>query len=207
MIIMVYVVRNVVNRHGEAEKVAPRCWFETSSKCSSMFLVPSLNRSDNSEQNILKILWKSIHVFFMLLTDTMKLKNVHQCDTPERPEKCLWWRLQRETFSALPAICAGNSPVTGECPAQRPVTRSFDVFFYLRLTKRLSKHGEAYDLRRHRTHNDVNVMFKTVYGAIPRISFKCHKYLFRGYRKYSRDSRHICGNKDVHQYTSVRSFW
>ena len=34
-----------------------------------------------------------------------------------------------ETFSALLAICAGNSPVTGEFPAQRPVTRSFDVFF------------------------------------------------------------------------------
>ena len=27
------------------------------------------------------------------------------------------------TFSALLAICAGNSPVTGEFPAQRPVTR------------------------------------------------------------------------------------
>ena len=44
-----------------------------------------------------------------------------------------------ETFSALLAICAGNSPVTGELPAQRPVTRSFDVFFDLRLNKQLSK--------------------------------------------------------------------
>ena len=44
-----------------------------------------------------------------------------------------------ETFSALLALCAGNSPVTGEFPAQRPVTRSFDVFFDLRLNKRLSK--------------------------------------------------------------------
>ena len=50
-----------------------------------------------------------------------------------------WWRHQMETFSALLAICAGNSPVTGELPAQRPVTRSFDVFFDLRLNKRLSK--------------------------------------------------------------------
>ena len=40
-----------------------------------------------------------------------------------------------ETFCA---ICAGNSPVTGEFLAQRPVTRSFDVFFDLRLNKRLS---------------------------------------------------------------------
>ena len=44
-----------------------------------------------------------------------------------------------ETFSALLTICVGNSPVTGEFPAQRPVTRGFDVFFDLRLKKRLSK--------------------------------------------------------------------
>ena len=42
-----------------------------------------------------------------------------------------WWRHQMETFSALLAICAGNSPVTDEFPAQRAVTRSFDVFFDL----------------------------------------------------------------------------
>ena len=50
-----------------------------------------------------------------------------------------WWRHQIETFSALLAICAGNSSVTDEFPAQRPVTRSFDVSFDLRLNKRLSK--------------------------------------------------------------------
>ena len=44
-----------------------------------------------------------------------------------------------ETSSALLAFCAGNSPATDEFPAQRPVTRSFDVFFDLRLNKQLSK--------------------------------------------------------------------
>ena len=44
-----------------------------------------------------------------------------------------------ETFSVLLALCAGNSPVPGEFPAQRPVTRSFDVFFDLRPNKPLSK--------------------------------------------------------------------
>ena len=34
-----------------------------------------------------------------------------------------------ESFSALLALCAGNSPVTGEFPAQKLVTRSFDVLF------------------------------------------------------------------------------
>ena len=50
-----------------------------------------------------------------------------------------WWCHQLETFSALLAICAGNSPVPSEFPAQRPVTRNFDVFFDLRPNKLLSK--------------------------------------------------------------------
>ena len=50
-----------------------------------------------------------------------------------------WWRHQMETFSALLAICAENSPGPGEFPAQRPVTRSFDVFFDQHPNKRLSK--------------------------------------------------------------------
>ena len=50
-----------------------------------------------------------------------------------------WWCHQMYTLSALLAICAGNSPVTGEFLSQRPMTRSFDVFFDLRLNKLLSK--------------------------------------------------------------------
>ena len=50
-----------------------------------------------------------------------------------------WLRPQMEIFSALLALCAGNSSVTAEFPAQRPVTRGFGVFFDLRLNKRLSK--------------------------------------------------------------------
>ena len=46
-----------------------------------------------------------------------------------------WWCHQMETFSALLAICAGS----GEFPAQRPMTRSFDIFFDLRPKKRSNK--------------------------------------------------------------------
>ena len=76
-----------------------------------------------------------------------------------------------ETFSALLAICAGNSPVSGEFPAQRPVTRSFDVFFDVRLIKRLSKHSRgwwfetlSHPLWRHR---NVNNYFLTTYNLLP----------------------------------------
>ena len=42
---------------------------------------------------------------------------------------CSWWRHQMETSSALLALCAGKSPVPGEFPTQRLVTRSFDAFY------------------------------------------------------------------------------
>ena len=44
-----------------------------------------------------------------------------------------------ENILSVTGHCAGNSPVPDKFPAQRPVTRSFDVFFDLRLNKRLSK--------------------------------------------------------------------
>ena len=46
-----------------------------------------------------------------------------------------WWRHQMETFSALLALYAENSPVSGKFSSQRPVTRCFD----LHLNKRLNK--------------------------------------------------------------------
>ena len=49
-----------------------------------------------------------------------------------------------ETFSALLALRAGNSPASGEFPAQRPVTRSFDVFFDLCLNKQLRKQSRGW---------------------------------------------------------------
>ena len=74
-----------------------------------------------------------------------------------------WWLHQMETLSVLLAICTRNSPVTGEFPTQRPVTRSFDGFFDLRLNKRLSKQSWGY-----RAHYDVTVMSK-YYGYINHI--------------------------------------
>ena len=50
-----------------------------------------------------------------------------------------WWRHQVETFSALLAFCEGNPPLNDGFPPQRPVTRSFDIFFDVRLNKRLIK--------------------------------------------------------------------
>ena len=60
--------------------------------------------------------------------------------------QCVWFACDinmitssNGNISALLALCAGNSPVTGKFPTQRPVTRSFDVFFDLRMNKPMSK--------------------------------------------------------------------
>ena len=69
-----------------------------------------------------------------------------------------WWRYQVETFFALPALSVGKSPVTGEYPFTKPVTRSFDVFFDMCLKNGQVYNREVRDLRRHRAHYDVTVM-------------------------------------------------
>ena len=68
-----------------------------------------------------------------------------------------------ERFSALLALCAGNSLVTGEFTAQRPVTQSFDVSLICAWINGWVNNGEAGDLSRHRPHYDVTVMNEPIY--------------------------------------------
>ena len=75
-------------------------------------------------------------------------KNIHDA-----------WRChQMETFSVLLVLCAGNSPVTGEFPAQRPVTRSFDVFSICVWINGWANNRDAGDLEHYRAHYDIIVM-------------------------------------------------
>ena len=102
----------------------PHCCYVPSMSCtlSRINLPVALFNSGSWYYNL-------ILVIILLISECSSWRSNH--DT--------WWRHQMETFSALLAICAGNSPVHGEFPTQRPVTRSFDVFFDLRLNKWLSK--------------------------------------------------------------------
>ena len=86
-----------------------------------------------------------------------------------RPFPFPWWRHHMDTFAASLAIYAGNSPVTGEFPAQRPVTRSFDVFFDLRLNKWLSKQswGWWFETPPHPLWRHCNVRMAKFQMAIP----------------------------------------
>ena len=85
--------------------------------------------------------------------DKLNQKLGQGMDKPSR------WCHQVKTFSALLAFCAGISPVSGEFPTQRPVTRSFDVILDLCLNNGWVNNREAGDLRRHRTHYDVVGMY------------------------------------------------
>ena len=85
---------------------------------------------------------------------SMRYKIIHS----QRNVGETWWRHKMEIFSTLLALCEGNSPVAGEFPSQRPVTRSFDVFFDLRLNKRLTNNQNSGELRRHRAYYHVTVM-------------------------------------------------
>ena len=103
--------------------------------CGSSAYQETVNVTDVSiitQWFICNLVWKfpECGICISIIRNTMKTTN---------SAATTWWRHQMKTFSALLAICAGNSPVTGEFPAQRPVTQSFGVFFDLRLNKRLSK--------------------------------------------------------------------
>ena len=87
-----------------------------------------------------------------------------------------WWRHQMETFSALLAICAGNSPVPVNSP-HKGQWRGALVFplIYARINGWVNN-GEAGDLRRHRIHYDVTVMTHSSMLRILASRRKIHVY-------------------------------
>ena len=116
-----------------------------------------------------------------------------------------WWTPGKELFVTssngnifrLTGHLCGNSPVPGEFPAQRPVTRSFDVFFDLRLNKWLSKQSWgwwsetlSYPLWRHRNVIDCNWLSGVIWigrlrwcnYSLPRILVNMRSMHF-GYRR------------------------
>ena len=75
----------------------------------------------------------------------------------------------------LLAICAGNSPVPGEFPAPRQLTRSFDVFLDLRLNKdggeNVIKTKRIYSMRQ-KTQPVTNDMLAIIWFLLGYLRFK-----------------------------------
>ena len=78
-----------------------------------------------------------------------------------------WWRHQMETFSALLAICAGNSSVSGGFPTHKGQWRGALMFSLIcAWINGWVNAGEAGNLRRHHTHYDVIVMIWRHYWPV-----------------------------------------
>ena len=58
-----------------------------------------------------------------------------------------WWRHQRETFSALLALCTGNSPVTGGFPHKGQLRGALKFSLICAWTRGWVNHRDAGDLR------------------------------------------------------------
>ena len=71
-----------------------------------------------------------------------------------------WWRHQMETFSALLAICAGNSPVPMNSPHKGQWCGTLMFSLICVWINGWVNNREAGDLRRYRTHCDVTAMFR-----------------------------------------------
>ena len=77
---------------------------------------------------------------------------------------CAWWRHQMEPFSALLALCAGNSPVPVNSPHKGQWRGALMFYLICAWINDWINNREAGDLRRHRGHYDVSVMEKTLIG-------------------------------------------
>ena len=109
-----------------------------------------------------------------------------------------WWRHQMETFSALLTLCAAIPPVTGGYPSQRPVTRSFDVFFDLRLNKRLSKQSRRrwFETPSRSLWHHCNCIFISICEE-PSCMIQDSRFKHRLFRR----------NTNIHIYISIMDTW
>ena len=106
------------------------------------------------------ICWRfSWHHLIKPIYFNCNIKNEQRLDISSRPTNhdlhYAWWRHQMETFSALLAICAGNSSVTSH-KGQWHGALMFPLI--CAWINALVNNRDAGDLRRHRAHYDVTAM-------------------------------------------------
>ena len=88
----------------------------------------------------------------------LRLHGLYGLYGPGCPLSPAWWRHQMETFSALLALCAGNSPVPVNSPHKGQWRRALTFSLISVRINDWANNREACDLRRHRGHYDVSVM-------------------------------------------------
>ena len=98
---------------------------------------------------IIIIIWPRIRIWIIV-------KHIEKYDV--RRKNVSWWRHQMETFSALLAICAGNSPVPDEFPHKGQRRRALMFSLIFAWINGWVNNREAGYFRRYRAHYDVIVM-------------------------------------------------
>ena len=113
------------------------------------------------------------HIQLIALT-SWKLRSIALVSICLRKVHVAWWRHQMETFSALLAIRAGNSPVPLNSP-HKGQWRGALVFSLICVwINGWVNNRAAGDLRRHRGHYDVNVMVWLLYGSVHFMNVENH---------------------------------
>ena len=88
----------------------------------------------------------------------LKTDNSHHNHNSDVKMSTTWWRHQMETFSALLALCAGNSPVPVNSPHKGQWRGALMFTLICTGINDWVNNREAGDLRRHLDHYDVSVM-------------------------------------------------
>ena len=112
-----------------------------------------------------------------------------------------WWRHQMETFSASLALCAENSPVTGESPHKGQWRGALMFSLICALINGWVNNLEADDLRRHHTHYDVIVMTK-LQRSSPKLTAPDVDVRVSS-THWSQDDRHFPDDIFVNENTSI----
>ena len=87
-----------------------------------VFNVPSEYQGCHPDDPLVSVVRDSTQRYFTGNEVNIWLSQCQRC------KDNAWWCHQMETISALLALCAGNPPVTGKFPSQRPMTRSYILF-------------------------------------------------------------------------------
>ena len=110
-----------------------------------------------------------------------------------------WWRHQMETFSALLAICAGNSPVNSPHKGQWRGALMFTL-----ICARINgwvNNREAGDLRRYRPHYDVIVMKISLHAVDKHVPSSTHMSPWHPHILAA------CSNKPLSRWHNVTGYW
>ena len=115
-------------------------------------------------QKINGMVWYGIYLYIQPSILHMKLDPNSITGLITRPSAqhkrqsiCPWWRHQMGAFSALQALCVGNSPVPMNSP-HKGQGRGALMFFICAWINDWVNNREAGDLRRYCGHYDVSVM-------------------------------------------------